>query len=92
MLLGPLRHLNTDAYYKALYRVKKQQYLEALSWMGGGGRPSGHVAWRPTAGSTDGDGELDLDMDAVMAILKEIEAYCSPLVSLINLYLINAII
>lgn len=58
--------------------MKKQQYLEALSWMGGGGKPSGNVAWRPL---TDRHSEeLELDMDAVMEILKEIEAYCSPLV------------
>ena len=54
--------------------------------MGGGGRPSGHIAWRPDAEGTQ-EKELDLDMDSVMAILKEIEAYCSPLVSSTDYFL-----
>jgi hypothetical protein len=58
--------------------------------MGGGGRPSGHVAWRPTArpaarpdggsGPEQGEDALEMDMAAVTGLLKEIEGDCSPLV------------
>jgi hypothetical protein len=70
--------------------VKRQKYLEALSWLGSGGRPQGNIAWKPVRGSTDGVGgsgspsvpqELEVDMGAAVALLKSMEKYCMPLVS-----------
>lgn len=67
--------------FKAVYEVRKQQYLEALSWLGAGGRPSGNVAWKPKPKfASSSDDELALDMEIVTKLLKSLEGFCSPLV------------
>ena len=52
-----------------------------LRWMGCGGKPRGHVAWRPTAAQRESlDEGPEIDMEEASRLLKRLERFCSPLV------------
>ncbi len=89
--LQPMRRILLHNFETLECMIKKQQYLEALSWLGAGGQRHSLMPWRPPAikskgGSstlnldescmTFGEDEDDIDMESVAAILKQLEGRC----------------
>ncbi len=67
--LLPLQRVITD-YNSVLYTIKRQQFLEALSWQGGG-QISPLLPWKPN-GSTNT--ENCLDVESIVTLLKSLES------------------
>ncbi len=90
--LAPMRRVLLHNFEMLEFMIKKQQYLEALSWLGAGGQKHALMPWKPSKRamrSSDVDSSLnmqessvildedDLDMDALAELLKDLEAHCS---------------
>ena len=95
--LQPLRKVMLHNFDMIEHKIRKQQYLEALSWVGVGGQRYALVPWKPkkktsglsetalreskemvTRGSVSMmDEELDMDMQVITTMLKEMEDHCS---------------
>eukprot|EP00605_Chrysophyceae_sp_TOSAG23-4_P001339 GSChrysophyteH1.ASY1.ANO1.1456.1 assembled CDS len=90
--LQPMRRVLLHNFDMLECMIKKQQYLEALSWLGAGGQRHSLMPWRPpaiknkgdrTSGSaldescmTFGDDQDDIDMESVASLLKQLEGRC----------------
>jgi WD40 repeat protein len=91
--LSPMRRVLLHNFEMLEFMVKKQQYLEALSWLGAGGQKHALMAWKPSKramkNNTDLDSSLnmqecsmildedDLDMEVLAVLLKEMESHCT---------------
>ncbi len=93
--LQPMRRILLHNFERLEFMIKKQQYLEALSWLGVGGQRHALMPWRPPkkkntspsntqnldeSAMTFGDDEDDVDMDMVASLLKQLEGKCSQAV------------
>lgn len=61
------------------FYVRRQQYLEALSWQGAGGSPPENLPWRPHRHPSQySNQEIDstVDMEVVLSLLKKLESLC----------------
>ena len=87
--LQPMRRILLHNFDILEFMMKKQQYLEALSWLGAGGQRHSLMPWRPPKNKpstpiknlnescmTFGDDEDDIDMESVAVLLKELEGRC----------------
>ena len=72
--LQPLKRL-IATYDDVVFYIKRQQFLEALTWQGTGGYRHALLPWRPIKTSND---EEQLDIASVVALLKSIEKMCPP--------------
>ena len=70
--LTPLKH-QVPNFVRTEFLLRRQQFLEALSWHGAGGHPKWSLAWSP---HHDGLGNGQ-SMDAVVSLLKNMEGTCS---------------
>lgn len=70
--LTPLKKTVVN-YERTEFLLRRQQFLEALSWHGAGGHPKWSLAWSP---HHDGLGNGQ-SMDAVVALLKSMEGKCT---------------
>ena len=70
--LTPLKGSVSD-FGRTEFVVRRQQFLEALSWHGAGGHPKWSLAWSPHHDGL-GDGQ---SMDKVVTLLKGVEGKCS---------------
>ena len=70
--LTPLRN-SFNSFDRAEFLIRRQQFLEALSWNGAGGHPQFSLAWSPYHDGL-GDGT---NMESVISILKTLEGKCS---------------
>jgi len=71
--LAPMKRILLHNFEMLEFMVKKQQYLEALSWLGAGGQRHSLMPWRPTLkenGEEEGDNTGDVDMDCLAALLQ----------------------
>ena len=90
--LSPMRRILLHNFELLEFMIKKQQYLESLSWLGAGGQKHALMAWKPSKRAlrnADLDGSLnmqessmildedDLDMEYLAVLLKEMETQCS---------------
>ena len=90
--LAPLKRVLLHNFEMLEFMIKKQQYLEALSWLGAGGQKHALMPWKPSKramrnGEIDNSvnmqessvilDEDDLDMDVLAELLKDLEAHCS---------------
>lgn len=63
------------------YIIHRQQFLEALSWQGGGGHRHALLPWKP---SRDAANEMDgeLEVEVVVQLLKSLEKLCPSQVNM----------
>lgn len=62
----------------------KQQYLEALSWQGGGGHRHALLPWKPskdTENITD-----DIDIEGIVYFLKKLEIFAEKAVGIVSIF------
>ena len=80
--LFPLKEINN--YQKIEYEIRKQQYLEALTWQSVQNPFVGIVPWRPIRNEFTNieQEDMKIDMELVIQSLKMLEPLCSQKVSL----------
>jgi hypothetical protein len=78
--LQPLKEFLQE-FDRVEFIVRKQQYLEALTWQSAIDPPSGIVPWRPfrhlSEHTTNEREEMTVDMELVVQTLKSLESLCS---------------
>lgn len=74
LFVQPFRGIISD-YEEIELIILRQQFLEALSWQGGGGHRHALLPWKP---AVDGNSEGDLDVDALATMLSSLERLCPP--------------
>jgi hypothetical protein len=78
--LQPLKEFLQE-FNRVEFVVRKQQYLEALTWQSTIDPPSGIVPWRPfrhlSEYTTSEKDEMKVDMELVVQTLKSLESLCS---------------
>ena len=70
--LQPLKRV-IATYDDVIFHIKRQQFLEALTWQGNGGYRHALIPWRPMKVNNI---EEDLDVASVVNLLKSLEKLC----------------
>ena len=69
-----------NSIFQLEYIVHHQQFLEALSWQGGGGHRHALLPWKAD-GNPAGEMDGELEVEVVVELLKSLEKLCPSQVS-----------